>query len=189
VYRRFQVTGHCGRGGNLLGSGDRRGHQDSSGAGRAGGGHVAADVANDHAALGRDAQRRGRIDDHAGLRLAAPAPVALLVWAHLPGVERPEELLHAGVDLRHIAGLQPPAGDSRLIAHHAELEACRAKPIQCRTGAPHRAHEGGIPVVRHVLDERAVAVEEDRLEQMASHVTQVPGCERSKHQQDRTRNG
>ena len=124
----------------------------------------AAGVADDRTPFDRDAQRAGGGVHHAGRRLAAGAPVGVGVRAHLPVVERTEQVVDPRVDAAHGVGVQQAAGDARLVGDHADPHARVAQAAQRLVRVGHRLDEVGIAVVRHVVHERAVAVEEHRLD-------------------------
>ena len=110
--RAGQVGGDGGRGGDLRGAGDRGRDQHPGGAGRAGGGHVRADVADDNAAGGDGAEGGGRGVHEGRPGLAAVTARLLVVRADLPGVDRAEQCGDAGVDAGQVLRAEKATGQT-----------------------------------------------------------------------------
>ena len=109
---------------------------------------------------GADPERGGAVHHEAGLGLAAAAPVRRRVRADLPGVERAEQPIHLRVHRIHLRGRGQPPADGRLVRDDADGQAGAAQPVERLGRAGHRTHQRRVVVVRHVVHEGAVAVEQ-----------------------------
>jgi hypothetical protein len=168
VHRLGQVGGHVGRLGYLLRPRHLVGDQHAPGAGSLRRGHVGRGVTH-HEAAGRvDAEPGGSRPDHARPRLAAPAPVALAVGAVLHRLERPQQLLDAGVDPGEVGLGEEAPGDAALVGHDPHGDAGGAQPAEHLGGARDGADACGIAVVRDVHDQGAVTVEKDGVDRSAT---------------------
>ncbi len=108
-----------------------------------------------------DTQVRCGGEHHSGAGLTAGTAVLGAVRADLPGVERAQQLLDAGV---HGVGLRPgdqAARDAGLIGHHSGGYPGVAEQSERGEGRWNGCGEGRITVVGDVEDERAVPVEQD----------------------------
>ncbi|GAA2056439.1 hypothetical protein GCM10009779_52600 [Polymorphospora rubra] len=85
--------------------------------------------------------------------------------ADLPGVERAEQLVDPGVDPGQVRRAEVAPGQPGLVGDHAEPQPGGAQPVECLPGTVDGSYPVGVAVVRHVVHERAVAVEQHGVEQ------------------------
>ena len=144
--------------------------QDAATAGVQAGQHVAHLIADHPRGAQVDPQLVGPAEQHAGGRLAVRAIRAAAFGrrggAVVDAVERRaagrEPAFQLGVDRpQPVLGEEPPA-DARLVGHQHPGEAGAPEPHQGLRGPGQEADPRRVGEVRHVLDQRAVAVEEDR---------------------------
>jgi hypothetical protein len=84
------------------------------------------------------------------------------VRAHLPDVERAEQLVDAAVDRIHLLAVQQPPRDPGLVGDDPDGDPRGAQQGQRGAGGRNRGDELRVAAVRDVNDESAVAVEEHR---------------------------
>lgn len=144
---------------DLLGPSDRSGDEDAAHARGARRLHIGPDVS--------DVDHRRRVEpelvcgseQHARPRL--PALTSALVGAHLPQLERAEQLLDSRIDRIRLCSREAAEGDARLVCHDPERNAERAQPVEGLTRPWHGDDKIRIAVVRHVDDEGIVSIEKD----------------------------
>ncbi|RAO52326.1 hypothetical protein PSN01_04131 [Micromonospora saelicesensis] len=174
-HRRRQIGGHPPGGGDLLRPGHRGGHQHPRGPGGHGGADVPADVADEYAAGRCRAQLSGGGVHQARRRFAAVTAVGVVVRADQPRVEPAQQLLDAGVHGPHLLTGEVTPGQARLVRDDRQPQPGRAQPVQRRPRARHRPHLLRVAVVRHVLDQGAVAVQQHRVVEHRSGACDRPG--------------
>ena len=127
-----------------------------------GGIDVGTDVA-DHGAAVRRHLERGRSPQHqARLRLPAGARVARQMGADEEPLQRTEQLVDAPVDRSHLLERDQAAADAALVRDDGEPDAGRAQSVERCPCRRHRDHAIRIAVVRHVVDQGVVAIEQRR---------------------------
>ena len=125
--------------------------------------HVGADVADHHGAGRVDAERRAGLRDHARRGLAA-ARSSRRCRAGRSARRRTARAARSTVALTAVTcrlGSRPRA-DAGLVGDDPDRHACAAQPVQAPRGAPSTGRDQRrVAVVRDVVHERAVAVEQD----------------------------
>ncbi|TWJ22704.1 hypothetical protein JD76_02826 [Micromonospora endolithica] len=164
-HRAGQVRRHPRGRVDLLPAGHRRRHQDRLRPRRERRRHVPADVTHQHAARRRRPQGAGGGVYQPRGRLAAPAAGTVVVRTHQPRVERAQQVLHPRVHRRQLRLGEQSPGQAGLVRHHRQPQPRRAQPVQGLARARQGAHLLRIAVVRHVVDQRPVPVEQHRVEQ------------------------
>lgn len=160
---------------HFLNPGCRRRHQDVPDAGSPRCLYVCSNIAHvGHFARFHSKAAAG-IDDHSGGGLPASTVVFLPVRAHFPDVERSEQLIDPPIDCINLAERKQAARNAGLVARHAGGQSRRADPFHCRPGMIHGPHEPWIAVIRHIDNQRSIAVKQDRFQRSSSsHTRKVP---------------
>lgn len=149
-------------------------HSDSSHARCPSGEHVRRTVADRRASIGGKAEFAGRPSQKTRLRFATGAQICRMMRTDQDQIERPEQLGHPRVHTLDIGCFQDAAADTALVGDDGEASSRAAGCIQCISHAVHRPNEVGITVVGNVLDERAIAIEQ-QAERTSKH--QIPSLE------------
>jgi hypothetical protein len=138
---------------------------------------VASDVSDHHGARRLDAEASHRRENEPGLRFAAAATGIRQVRAHLPHVERTDQLVDCGIHGAELSARDEPPSDAGLVRDDTNADTRPAQPLHRLDGARHRHDARGIGVVGHVDDERAVPVEQHGVER---HGVERHGVERQR---------
>jgi hypothetical protein len=137
-----------------------RWHEDGSGSGSQRRVDVTANVADQQAFTGSEAELSGGRGHHSRLGFAATAVGIGRMRANLPGVEGTEQRLHSGIDPSKLIGIDQPAGDAGLVAHYPDCDALASELVKGTPGSRYWLDSPRVGEIGHVFDQGSVSVEE-----------------------------